>query len=145
MTEITTAFGPNTGNNQLIQTRVKTYYDYLQDVKNLNKTLEETKKSRDEAEALLIETFDDAGITAVKTAEGNFFFKFGFHASIKADKKPEGLEWIRDQGHGDIIGESINAKTFSTFIKELMDEDEDIELPEFVSTYTKKGIGYRRK
>jgi len=145
MTEITTSFGPNVADKQIIQKRVKEYYDFVQDVKNLNKTLEETKKRRDEAEEILIETFDDAGITAVKTAEGNFFFKFGFHASILADKKIEGMQWIKDQGHGDIIGESVNAKTFSTFIKEMMDEDASIELPEFVNTFTKKGIGYRRK
>ena len=145
MTEITTSFGPNVADKQIIQKRVKKYFDYVQDVKRLNKTLEETKKYRDEAEALLIETFDDAGITAVKTDEGNFFFKFGFHASILADKKPEGFQWIRDQGHGDIIGESLNATTFSTFIRELMDEDESLELPEFVNTFTKKGIGYRKK
>jgi len=145
MTEVTTTFGPNVANNQVIQPRVKAFYDLTQKAKDLKDDWDEAKKIRDEAEELLIQTFDDAGITAVKTAEGNFFFKFGFHASIDAKNKLEGFEWIRDQGHGDIIGETVNAATLSSFIKELLAEDDSIELPDFVNTYTKKGIGYRRK
>ena len=139
-----TTFGDTTDKN--IEPRAKDYFAFIQKAKNLKKEWDEAKKDRDKAEELLIQTLENANLSQAKIdGLGIFFFKYGFHASIEAAKKSEGFQWIRDQGHGDLIGESITATTFSGFIKELIDEDEDIELPEFVQTFTKKGIGYRRK
>lgn len=132
-------------NDENIQPRAKDFFDCAQEVKDIKKQLEEAQDRKNKAEEILVQTFDDAGITAVRTAEGNFFFRFEFYASIEAAKKSEGFSWVRELGHEDLIKESIHAQTFSSFIKELLAEDEDIELPEFVSTHTKKKIGYRRK
>jgi len=142
---ITTSFGTNQVDNDKIHPRVKDFYDRAQEVTDLKHQLEEAQGRKIQAEELLIQTFDDAGITAVKTAEGNFFFRSEFYASIEAAKKSEGHDWVRELGHEDLIKESINARTFSSFIKELIAEDENIELPEFVNTNRKTRIGYRRK
>ena len=142
---ITTSFGASNVDNDKIHPRVKDFYDRAQEVTDLKQRLEEAQGRKAQAEEILIQTFEDAGISAVKTAEGNFFFRSEFYASIEAAKKSEGHDWVRGLGHEDLIKESINARTFSSFIKELMAEDENIELPEFVSTNTKKRIGYRRK
>jgi len=143
--DITTSFGANNVDTDKLHPRVKDFYDCAQKVTDLNQQLEKAQERKTKAEEILVQTFEDAGITAVKTAEGNFFFRFEFYASIEAEKKSEGLDWVRDLGHEDLIKESINARTFSSFIKELMAEDENIELPEYVNTNKKKRIGYRRK
>ena len=143
MTEPTTEFGDTTDKN--IEPRAKDFFDCAQKVKDLKKEWEDAKKDRDKAEETLVQTLENAGLSQARTDLGIFFFKFGFHASIEAAKKLEGFDWVRELGHGDIIKENIHAQTFSSFIKEMMDEDEDMELPEFVTTFTKKGIGYRRK
>jgi hypothetical protein len=142
---ITTSFGPNNVSDQNIKPRVKDFYDCAQEVHQLKKNLEDAQERKDQAEEILVQTFEDAGISMVKTEEGSFFFRFEFYASIEAAKKSEGLDWVRELGHEDLIKESIHAQIFSSFIKELMAEDENIELPEFVSTHTKKRIGYRKK
>ena len=142
---ITTSFGANEVDNDKIHPRVKDFYDRAQEVTDLKQQLKEAQERKTQAEEILVQIFEDAGISAVRTAEGNFFFRLEFYASIEAAKKSEGFDWVRDLGHEDLIKESIHAQTFSSFIKELMAEDENLELPEFVNTNTKKRIRYRRK
>ena len=143
MTEPTQFSDPSDKN---IEPRARAFLDCTQRIKALNKELDEAKKQKEKAEELLIQTLDNATLTQVKVdGVGIFFFKFRFFASIVAEKKSEGYDWIREQGHGDLIEEAVNTKTFRAFIEELIEEDENIELPEFVNTYTKKTIGYRRK
>ena len=144
MTEPTTEFG-DTGDKN-IEPRAKDFFDCAQEVKDLKKQLEKAQERKNAAEEILIQTLENASLSMARVDPlGVFFFRFEFYASIEAEKKSEGLDWVRDLGHGDIIKENIHAQTFSSFIKELMAEDENIELPEFVSTNTKKRIGYRKK
>ena len=138
-----TQFG-NTGDKN-IEPRAKDFFDCAQEVKDLKAQLKTAQEAKDKAEEILVQTFDDAGLSQARTAFGIFFFRFEFYASIEAAKKLEGLDWVRELGHEDLIKESIHAQTFSSFIKELIAEDENIELPEYVSTHTKKRIGYKGK
>ena len=50
-------------------------------------------------------------------------------ASIIAEKRPQAFQWLRDNGYGDIIQETVNASTLSAFAKTLL-ETENKELPE---------------
>ena len=138
-----TQFGDTSDKN--IEPRAKDFFDCAQEVKDLKKQWEEAKQRREKAEEILLQTLDNAGLSQARTNLGIVFFKFEFYASIEAAKKSAGFEWVRELGHEDLIKESIHAQTFSSFIKELIAEDENIELPEYVSTHTKKRIGYRRK
>ena len=42
--------------------------------------------------------------------------------------KPVGFQWLREQGHGGLITETVNASTLAAFAKNMMDT-EGKELP----------------
>lgn len=39
------------------------------------------------------------------------------YASIPAEKRPKAWQWLRDNGHGDLITETVNGSTFKAFCK----------------------------
>ncbi len=48
-------------------------------------------------------------------------------------------EWLRESGFGDLIKESVNAKTFSSF----MNKEYEGEIPEFVKQFTERKLFVR--
>lgn len=74
--------------------------------------------------------FDAAGITSLPLKEG---FRVGvsstYRASIKADRRDEAWAWLRNNGLGDLIVETVNASTLSAAGKSML-EDTGTELPE---------------
>ena len=125
--------------------RVKEFYDHIQIVDKLKGELEKAQEKKDDAEAILFQTLENAGLELVRTEFGTFFQRFDFYASIEAARKSEGYAWVRELGFGDLIYETINARTFSAFIKDLRAQNENLELPEYVNTTTKKKVGRRKK
>jgi len=43
--------------------------------------------------------------------------------------KDRGLEWLKENGHGDLIQDTVNAQTLASFARNL-EEDEGIDLPD---------------
>lgn len=78
---------------------------------------------------LMPEALEDEGITSMPLAEG---FRVGssltFRASIREGKKDEAFDWLRDNGHPDIISDTVNSSTLSAVASELM-KDHCRELP----------------
>lgn len=79
--------------------------------------------------------FEQEGVPNVPLAEGYRVQQSSrFYASIIAEKKNEAFAWLRDNGLGDIVAETVNAQTLSASAKVLRD-DKNIELPdEFFKT-----------
>jgi hypothetical protein len=73
--------------------------------------------------------FEDAGITSIPLDEGyRVAVSAQLRASIKPDKKEQAYNWLRKNGLGDIIAETINSSTLSATAKAQM-EGENRELP----------------
>ncbi|HEC64326.1 MAG TPA: hypothetical protein ENI23_03435 [bacterium] len=143
MTESTNQF-QDTSNPKIME-RIKDFYDLVLKVKAIEKNLDDVKKLRTGAEELLVQTFESNGIHSLSREDRNFYLKFTLHANFKEDTKEKGHDWIRGLGHEDMITESINVRTLASFIKELKEEDEKLELPDCLNTFTKKSIGHRKK
>lgn len=62
-----------------------------------------------------INKVDFDGIGRVAT-QGNIY------ASIIKGKKEEAYDWLRDNGHGDLINGTVNASSLKAFLKECMRE-----------------------
>lgn len=81
-------------------------------------------------EADLPATFEQDGVTSIPLAEG---YRVGVstttRASIREGQRAAAYKWLRDNGLGDIIGETINSGTLSSTAKK-MQEDNNRELPE---------------
>lgn len=82
--------------------------------------------------------FDEAGIKNVPLVEGYRVQTGGkIFASIKADAKEQAYQWLRDNGLGALVVETVNVQTLSAAAK-VMAEEENRELPEeFFNTMDK--------
>lgn len=78
---------------------------------------------------ILPEKMDEVGFDNVNITDvGRISLRAEMYASIIADKKEEGYEWLRENGHGDMIKPTVNNSTFKAFCKEQMSEG--VELPD---------------
>jgi len=72
---------------------------------------------------------EEMGLSSTNvTGVGRLTITSDLHASIPAAVREEGYEWLRENGHGDLIKPTVNASTFKAFCKEQIREGE--ELPE---------------
>lgn len=85
---------------------------------------------------------EDDGVDRINvTGVGRVSLTADMHVSIKAEKKPEFFEWLRDNGRGDLLQENINPSTLKATIKGMFKSGE--EVPEElvnVSPFTRASI-----
>lgn len=86
---------------------------------------------------LLPEAYEREGISTLTTAERDrVTITELVRGSIRADQREDAYKWLRDNGYADLISETVNASTLSSFIKERLEEG--VSLPEelFVTSTT---------
>ena len=76
-----------------------------------------------------------------------FYLKTETYVSAVAERKPELIEWLKANGYGSIVQETVHPRTLSATVKELKEEHED-ELPpdlaELVNVFEKTTVGLRK-
>lgn len=76
-----------------------------------------------------------------------FYLKTETYVSSVAERKSELIEWLKDNGYGSIVQETVHPRTLSATVKELMEENGD-ELPrdlaELVNVFEKTTVGLRK-
>jgi len=73
------------------------------------------------------------------TIEGVGRVTLGRRWSASMPDKEAGFEWLRGNGHGGVIQETVNAQTLGALAKEMNEEGEELPAPTFttnVMTYT---------
>ena len=73
------------------------------------------------------------------TIEGVGRVTLGRRWSASMPDKEAGFEWLRGNGHGGVIQETVNAQTLGALAKEMNEEGEELPQPTFttnVMTYT---------
>jgi hypothetical protein len=111
-----------------------------QEVKNINAKINETDYSLSE---LMAETE-----TQSFTRSGTMFYLTNTtRASANVEKKSELYQTLRENGFGVLIYETVNANSLSAFVKEQIEENEDL-LPDWldglVNIYEKTTVGVRK-
>ena len=96
---------------------------------------------RESAEAQLYALLEAAGFSKVTTEAGTFYRRDDLYAS--AEDKPAAFAWLREHGYGELITETVNARTLTAFVKELREAGK--EVPKGVKLTIKKRIGVRAK
>ena len=123
---------------------IKNFYDLVIKERSLKKQLDEIKESRMTAEETLYSGLEDINLELIRTKDGTFYRRIDISANFRPGEKEKGFVWLREQGFGNLIYETVNARTFSAFIKEFK-EDKIAELPEFINMSIRKKIGFRKK
>ena len=75
-----------------------------------------------------------------------FYLKTETYASAVSDRKPELSEWLKANGLGDIVQETVHPRTLSATVKELLEDEDELpgELAELVNVFEKTTGGLRK-
>lgn len=109
------------------------------ELKDLNQKIAETEE---ELSARMIEeeiqNFNHAGKT--------FYIQTKLYASPVAERKHELFAWLKANGFGDMVTESVNHNTLCAFIREQLEENNELpeDLAELVHVYEKTSVGMRK-
>lgn len=70
---------------------------------------------------LVPERFEEEGIAKMQVKDvGTVSITHDMYVSMKADKKPEAMQYLRDIGKGSIVQESVNSSTLRAVVKEMV-------------------------
>jgi len=70
---------------------------------------------------------EDDGVDNINvTGIGRVSLTADMYVSVKADKKADFFEWLRDNGRGDLLQENINPSTLKAAVKKMYREGEEV-------------------
>jgi len=100
--------------------RVRKLYDDLDEV---NKKIHALKDKM--AMEILPAALEEAGITTITLKEG---FRVSVSAMVRASTRDmaQGIAWMKENGHGAIVKETINAQTLAAMAKSLAQENKEL-------------------
>ena len=80
------------------------------------------------------------------TRDGNMFYLSNkLYASTKAGQQEALSDWLKENGHGAIVKETVHHQTLNAFVKELLSDDElPEELEDMVNVFEKVTVGVRK-
>jgi hypothetical protein len=98
-----------------------------------NASLKDIKRQIEDIQKREIpELFEAQGVSSAKVAGvGTIYLQDKVFAYVKADDQDRFKAWLRDNGHGDLIKETVHAATLTAWAKEQLEQAKS--LPEFVS------------
>lgn len=99
----------------------------------LNDELKEVKRKIDDIQKREIpELFEAQGVTNAKVpGVGTIYLQDKVFAYVKAEDQDRFKDWLRENGHGDLIKETVHPATLTAWAKEQLSEAKP--LPDFVS------------
>lgn len=99
-------------------------------------------KAEEEATKLeVIEYMNEANITKTAMFDGVgsiSITKPQLFANVKKEDEADLFLFLTDKGRSDLIKETVNSKSLSSFVGELIDKGQTI--PQFISYYLKPGV-----
>ena len=112
--------GLNAQQSAAIMARMKLLNEYADDIKK------EIGKAYDHMRVMVVPTkMDEEGLDSFKlTGIGRVSVTPDIHASIIS--RDPAFEWLTENGHGDIIIETVNASTLKAILRQRLREAQDI-------------------
>ena len=85
------------------------------------------------AQVDLAKLMEDSGVekTSIKDL-GTVYLSNDFYASVLKDDRPKLYDWMKENGHGDIVQPYVFPQTLTAFAREQVEKN--YPLPEFVKT-----------
>ena len=125
-------------------------FDLKQMEKYHNEELETAKDDRIIKEEELFKLLESMGIKSIKTDFGTFTRGITFRAYYHDEDRQKISDWLKSIHCESIIKQTVNANTFTAFIKERMQANtvanlpKDDGIPDFVLSFTKDKISFRK-
>ena len=126
------------GTNDHVQ--VITHYNFLRIIAEQVKVARESLKEIEErlSREYVPDVMRSSGIKNV-TIDGIGRVSLGTRWSASMPDKEAGMQWLRENGHGGLIIETVNSSSLAAFAKELNEAGRELPSPEFKTstmTYT---------
>ncbi len=126
--------------------------DRLKEAKDRKKQLDaETKANNaliEDLDRQLSEIMAEQEVDRFSRNGSLFYLNSRLFASPRAGEKDAMIAALKANGYGELVSETVNAGTLSSFVKERAAESETGELPEWldavISTYEKISVGIRK-
>ena len=131
--------------------RIFALADELKSARDRKKELEAQVKALsaqvEQLDQELSEAMTEAECDKFSHSGMTFYLKNRLFASPKAGRKAEMMQALKDNGYGELVTETVNANTLSSFLGE-MDVVTEEDLPNWLSgkvgVYQKTSVGVRR-
>lgn len=125
--------------------------DRLKAAKEMKRELEdkvkEVNREIEEVDAALSDKIAEEEVDKFSRNGSTFYLNSRFYASAQAGRKEDLISALKKNGYGDIVTETVNANTLSSFVKEQMAQHEDT-IPEWlddvVNAFEKVTVGIRK-
>ncbi len=75
------------------------------------------------AKSYIPNMFNSMEIDSIKLHGRNFILMPRINWSLKADARPQGIQWLKDHGLSEIVREDVNAKTLTSALNALLESD----------------------
>lgn len=137
--------------NNLIKTHsLFALADKLKELRDRKKSLEDELKALnreiDETEQALVDAMLEEEMQNFVRAGQMFYLQTKTYANAVPERKQELFTWLKANGYGDLVQETVNANSLAAFVRELLEEEDELpeELRQLVNVYEKTTIGIRR-
>jgi hypothetical protein len=125
------------------QALVIQFRDARQKLNQLKEAATEAQKEFDEIERQLIERLNDEGKDATARYDGIGYIgihKPAVYASYAPENKKALFAFLRSRKRQDLIQKVVNARSLSTYVKELLDNNKKV--PDCISYYMKQSARF---
>ena len=75
-----------------------------------------------------------------------FYLTTKVYAHAVPERKPELFQWLKANGYGDMVQETVHPQTLAAFVRERLNEDEELpaDLQPLVNVFEKTTVGLRK-
>lgn len=75
-----------------------------------------------------------------------FYLQTKIYASAVPERKSELFAWLKENGYGDLVYETVNANSLAAFVREQLEEADELPegLEELVNVHEKTTVGMRK-
>lgn len=119
-----------------------------EDKARLEERLKKLNGFIDEVDYKLSEAMAEADTRNFTRGDKLFYLTCKTRASAVGERKDALFDALRENGFGDLVTETVNANSLSSFVKEQMEESDNDTLPEWldglVNVYEKASVGVRK-
>ena len=140
MTEEIKSLFEEKADNSLIA-KIKDLLHLKSVIKEFEERLKKLKADYVDDEALLFNAMDAQDIQNISINGHNFYRRTDVYSSVVDEQKA--FAWLSERGYGEIIKKSVNTRTLSAVVKEVMEEEGTDAVPDCIKVHTKNKIGIR--
>lgn len=107
--------------------------------------LDSAKSDFDKAKKALSTAMNDLGVDSIDRGGYSFKLEEAFYFNVKKADHQNRNEWLRENGFGSLIKETVNASTFKSTMAEFVKKNGKEALPEFISLFAPKEVKPTKK